>query len=173
MPIPPPLFEAIVDLTGRDDVRSVSCPFTDSALWRVLVKQQIQRAAATGLPLQEAYGLCGPDSGLPDVAAADWGGAIHIPYEGTCGADLFILSAWHRFFAEKVRDGGKLRWAVCKSCHHILLHGDYGELACATRRVIGDWTLYTSTAPYEDCNPFIEPRFDHFGNRHAGTESRP
>lgn len=157
MQIPRSLFEAIVDLSRRDDVHSVSCPFSDSALWRVLVERQVRQAAATGLPPREAYGLSGPDSGLPNIVAADMGGAIHIPYEGTCGADLFILPTWHRFFADAVRDGGKLRWAVRKPCHHVLLEGDHGELACATRRVIGAWTLYTSTAPYEDCNPFPYP----------------
>lgn len=160
-PLPQPLFEAIVELICRDDVRSVSCPFGDYALWRVLVEQQVRRAEASGLALQEAFCLCGPDCGLPDFNAADWGGEIHIPYEGACGADLFILPAWHRFSADEVRDGGKLHWAVSKPCHHILLQGDHGELACATRKVFGGWTLYTSTAPYEDCNPFIDRKFEH------------
>jgi len=173
MQIPRSLFEAIVDLSRRDDVHSVSCPFNDAALWRILVERQVQRAAATGWPLQKAYGLCGPDSGLPHIVAANWGGTIHIPYEGTCGADLFIVPTWHRFFADKVRDGGKLRWAVRKPCHHVLLQGDPGDLTCATRRIIGDWTLYTSTARYEDCNPFIDCAFDYSRKRHAGTKPCP
>jgi len=159
-PIPDLLFVAILDLIRRDDVCSVSCPFTDHALWRILVQEQVRRAKVTGLLLQRAFGLCGPDSGLAGINAEDWGGDVHIPYEGACGADLFILPEWHRFFVEKVRDGGKLRWAVHKSCHHILLCGDYGELACAMRTAIGDWTLYTSTAPYEDCNPFLETEIE-------------
>lgn len=170
-PMPQPLFEALVELSRRDDVRSVSCPFNDSALWRVLVEQQVRRGEATGLPVQQAYGLCGPDSGLPNFNAADWGGAIHIPCEGACGADLFVLPAWHRFFADKVREGGRLRWAVGKPCHHVLLQGDHGELACATRRVIDNWTLYTSSAPYEDCNPFIDRKLEYTGKRRAGTKS--
>jgi len=81
--------------------------------------------------------------------------------EGTCGGDLFILPEWHRFFADKVRDGGKLRWAAGgKRCHRVLLRGDYGEIGCATRETFGDWTLYTSTAPYEPCNPFVDPEMD-------------
>lgn len=159
MTIPKPVIDVILDLIQRDDVHSVSCPFDDFALWRKLIETQVLRAKATGRPLQQAFGLCGPDSGLPNIPVDDWGGEVHIPYEGACGADLFILPSWHRFFPEKVRDGGKLRWAVSKPCHHVLLSGDYGELACATRQVIGEWTLYTSTAPYEDCNPFVEERF--------------
>ena len=154
-PVPPPVFEAIVDLIRHDDVHSVSCPFTNYALWRLLVEEQVRRAEATGRPPQEAFCLCGPDSGLPGVEAEDWGGEVHIPYESACGADLFILPSWHRFFADKVRDGGKLRYAVGKPCHHVLLQDDHGELACATRKAVGDWTLYTSTAPYEDCKPFM------------------
>lgn len=154
--VPPPVFEAIVDLIRRDDVHSVSCPFAAYALWRLLVEEQVRRAEATGRPSQEAFCLCGPDSGLPGIEVEDWGGEVHIPYEGACGADLLILPSWHRFFADKVRDGGKLRYAVGKLCHHVLVRGDHGELASATRKVVGDWTLYTSTAPYEDCNPFID-----------------
>lgn len=153
--IPKVVFETIVELIYRDDVRSVSCPFADPALWRILVERQVQRATTSGLPLQQAFCLCGPDSGLPDVPFEDWGGEIHVPYEGACGADLFVLPPWHRFLSDKVRHGGKLRWAVQKACHHVLLEGDYGELGCATRRVIGNWTLYSSTAPYEDCNPLL------------------
>jgi hypothetical protein len=156
--VPEPVISMIHELIQRDDVHSVSCPFEDRALWRKLVETQVRRAEATGQSLQKAFCLCGPDSGLPNVPVDDWGGEVHIPYEGACGSDLFILPSWHRFFAEEVREGGQLRQAVRKPCHHILLRGDHGELVCATRQVIGDWTLYTSTAPYEDCNPFLEER---------------
>lgn len=159
-PVPAAALSAILDLIQRDDVRSVSCPFDDFTLWRALIEKQLRRAEATGLPLQSAFGLCGPDSGLPGIPVEDWGGEVHIPYEGACGADLFILPSWHRFFADKVRDGGKLRWAVGKPCHHVLLQGDHGELACATRTTFGDWTLYTSTVPYEDCSPFLDRELD-------------
>jgi hypothetical protein len=155
IPIETSLFKVILDLIRRDDVHSVSCPFTDPALWRALVGEQLRRSEQSGLPLQEAFWLSGPDSGLENIPVKDWGGEVHILYEGASGADLFILPAWHRFFAEKVKDGGKLRWAIHKPCHHVLLYGDYGELGCATRTVFGDWTLYTSTAPYEKYNPFF------------------
>lgn len=155
-PSPEPVRTAILELIRHEDIRSVSCPFDDFVLWRGLVGEQLRRAEATGLPLQQAFCLCGPDSGLSNLDVEDWGGEVHIPYEGACGGDLFILPRWHRFFADKVRDGGKLRWAVAKPCNHVLLHGDHGELACATRSVIGDWTLYSSTAPHEDCNPFLD-----------------
>lgn len=153
MNLPKSLVATILELVRRDDVRSVSCPFDDLLLWRELVEEQLRRSERLDLPPQKAFCLCGPDSGLWNVPIKDWGGEVHIPLEGACGADLFILPAWHRFFVEKVRDGGKLRWAIHKPCHHVLLQGDYGELACAARTVVDDWTLYTSTAPYVPCDP--------------------
>lgn len=155
--VPDALRTAILELIQNGDVRSVSCPFGDLQVWRALVAEQLRRSEATGLPLQRAFGLCGPDSGLPDIEVGDWGGEVHIPYEGACGSDLFILPSWHRFFADKVRDGGKLRWAVGRPCNHVLLRGDHGELACARRRAIDeDWTLYSTFEPYQDCSPFVE-----------------
>ena len=157
-PLPADLINEIMDLLKRDDVRSVSCPFQDYQLWRALVAEQLKKSEESGLPPRKAMYLCGPDDGLHHAPYGDWGGDVHIPYEGTTGADLFILPGWHRFFVEKVKNGGKLRWAVGgKRCHHILLKEDHGELACATRKRIGEWTLYTSTDPYEDCNPDVDP----------------
>lgn len=151
---------AILDLIQRDDVQSVSCPFDDFVIWRALVVKQLRRSEATGLPLQEAFALCGPNA-VYWQGIEDWGGKVHIPMEGACGGDLFILPEWHNFFADKVREGGKLRWAVGgKRCHRVLLRGDHGEIGCATRKTYGDWTLYTSTAPYEPCNPFVDPEMD-------------
>lgn len=158
--VPEYLREVILDLIRRDDVQSVSCPFDDLVIWRALVEKQLRRAEETGLPLQEAFALCGPNA-VYKLGIEDWGGEVHIPMEGACGGDLFILPEWHNFFADKVREGGKLRWAVGgKRCHRVLLPGDHGEIGCATRKTYGEWTLYTSTAPYEPCNPFVDPEMD-------------
>ncbi len=156
--LPADLLNGVMDLLKRDDVRSVSCPFQDYRLWRALIEEQLKRSEESGLPPREAMYLCGPDDGLIRASYEDWGGEVHIPYEGVTGADLFILPGWHRFLVERIKEGGKLCWAVGgKRCHHILLKEDHGELACATRRRIGEWTLYTSTEPYEDCNPDVDP----------------
>jgi hypothetical protein len=152
-PMPAPLFAAILELIQRDVVRSVSCSIRDHALWQALVAEQSRRSERSGLPRQEAFWLGCDDGGLGDIPVEAWGGEMHVPYEGICGSDLFVLPKWHGFLAEKIRHGGKLSWAIHKRCNHVLMHGDFGELACATRTVIGDWTLYTSTAPHEDCNP--------------------
>lgn len=154
--LPGPLFELILDLIRRDDVQSVSCPLEDYALWRALVGEQVRRARLTGQHPQLAFGLRGPDSGLPEVDAEAWGGGIHIPYEGACDGDLFILPKWHRFFQEDAGSDGSLRRATRKCCHYVLMQADFGELACATRTVVGNtgWVFYQSNDPHRPCDHF-------------------
>lgn len=139
----PHLRQTIIELAQRDDVRSVSCPFEDFSLWRSLVAIQVQRAKLMGLPPQQALRLSGPDSGLPGIEPEDWGGDIHIPYEGAAPGDLFILPDWWNFFAENAQANGSLTSACgSRPCHLVLTAVDYGELSCAHRKVIGDWVLY-------------------------------
>jgi len=166
--LPEPLFRLILDLIRRDDVRSVSVPFDDLALWRELVAEQRRRADATGQPLQRAFGLFGPESGLHGIPLDEWGGEVTIPYEGAFGADLFILPAWHRFLSDKIKEGGKLRYAVLKPCNRVIVREDHGEVACATRTEVGDgWWLYTWTAPHEDCNFIFDPEFERIVREHS------
>lgn len=50
-----------------------------------------------------------------------------------------------------------LDWATAnKPCNFLLIERDLGEAPCATRvgPIAGGWWLYSSTAPYKDCNPF-------------------
>ena len=148
------LFKAIAELAHREDVRSVSCPFGDAALWKALVDEQIRRATAENLPLQKAYCLCGPERGLDHLPIADWGGYVHIPYEGVCDGDLLILPSWRKFSPERMGDSGKLSYACAKACNHIIVDQDYGELPQVIRCHLGGWTLYSSMNPYRDCNPF-------------------
>lgn len=150
-----PLLTVLSNVIRRDNVSSVSCPLTDPAIWKILIAEQRRRADSTGLPLQQAFGLSGPDGGLDEIPISEWGGQVHIPFEGACEADLFIQPVWHSFLVDKVRDGGKLRWAVRRRCHNILASQDYGELACATRTIVGERVLYESTGPYEPINIFL------------------
>jgi hypothetical protein len=155
-----PLLTVLSDVIRRDNVSSVSCPLTDPDLWKILITEQRRRADLTGLPLQQAFGLSGPDGGLDEIPISEWGGQVHIPFEGACEADLLIQSPWHSFLVDKVRDGGKLRWAVRRQCHYILASQDHGELACATRTMVGERVLYESTGPYEPINIFL-PETQH------------
>ena len=137
------LFELIVSLSHRADVRSVSCPFDDRLLWRALVLEQVRRAALQGIAPAEALFLAGPESGLTDVAAEDWGGDIHIPYEGVCEADLFIVPKWHSFDRKGAAAAGTARAGVFGRAHrYVITRGDPGEFARDERMRCGESTMY-------------------------------
>ncbi len=156
--LPASLREALQDLITRGNVQSVSCPLHDTWLWRVLVEEQIRRAARTGLRLQSAFTLSGPDECLYDVPHEEWGGEVHIPFEGACGADLFIRPFWRNTFPEADKAGGSLSDVVFYPgedaeygyvCHYLLTTRDLGVLKCAERTAVGDgWFLYESNRPY-------------------------
>lgn len=151
------LRDVLEGLICREDIRSVSCPFLDCKIWRSMVTEQLRRAEQYNLPLQEAFCLCGPDSGLPDVPFAEWGGEVHIPYEGVCDGDLFIMPSWRRFRAERIKKG-MLSLGVAKNCNHLLIHGYFGDFENVTTTTVGEWTLYSSQRAPADCNPFLEQR---------------
>jgi hypothetical protein len=109
------------------------------------------------LKSQRAFKLSGPDSGLPtEVDAEAWGGEIHIPSEGICAGDLFIMPNWRAFWPSGAQEDGSLTRAVGKRCHFLLTANDYAELLAAHRTVMGNWMLYESKRPYEPSNP-LEP----------------
>ena len=152
--LPAPLFETIAQLIKRDDVKSVSCPFTDFPLWRLLVEEQIRRAQASGLPPQKAFYLSSCDGGQMNLTGADsrrypnephdWGGTVHVPYEGATGGDLFIEPDWHGFPWAITGEGGKFsRVSSSKPCRFLLSERNYANLECASRTQIGNWILYT------------------------------
>lgn len=157
--LPESVITLIDELIKRDNVQSVSCPFNNSKVWRLLVAEQVYRAKQTGKPLQHAFALSGPDSGF-GFDPTDWGGDVHIPYEGACMGDLFIVPMWRNLFPEKGAAKGDQAtlgdyahyWADPErghSCHYLLTQRDMGELSCAHRQVVGDgWYLYESSKPY-------------------------
>jgi hypothetical protein len=155
--LPPNLFEVIVRLAKQEDVRSVSCPFTDYWLWRELVAEQVRRSIARGLEPMAALSLNGPDSGVPFVhdrlcrTDREWGGDIHIPCEGTCSADLFVQPEYFGFSFAQARAAPTLSQAVFgadaealdKACTYLLTPSlNLGEIASAKRTVVSDWALY-------------------------------
>jgi len=146
--LPESVIALIGELIKRDTVQSVSFPFNNSKVWRLLIDEQVRRAKQTGLPLQKAFTLSGPDGGL-SCDPSEWGGAVHIPYEGVCEGDLFIAPLWRNF----IRENNSA--TLSTSYHYLLLQRDLGELNCATRRIIGDgWVLYESTRPYVKVDVF-------------------
>lgn len=176
--LPDELRDLILAMARREDVHSVSCQFRDAQLWEGLLQEQVRRARLSGKPPRDAFFLCGPDGGIPGIAKMhpgledlpedEWftgdtleeklGGRIHIPYEGVCGADLFVYPSWRAIYPEHwTEDGAELDWATAmKPCNHLLIERDLGEPSCATRTgpIAGTWWLYSSNAPYKPCSPF-------------------
>lgn len=176
--LPDELRDVILAMARRPDVHSVSCQFRDAKLWEGLLGEQVKRARKTEKPPRDAFFLCGPDggihgiakhhAGLEDMPPEEWfdgstmeeklGGDIHIPYEGVCGADLYVYPSWRKIYPEAwEKEGAELDWATAmKPCNHLLIQKDLGEPTCATRTgpIAGSWWLYSSNAPYKDCNPF-------------------
>lgn len=152
------LLPVLDELIIRANVESVSCPLTNLEIWRRLVEEQVRRSESAGISPQVAFTLSGPDGGI-SAPYEDWGGDVHIPYEGACGADLFIKPTWRRVFLEADARGGSLSDIVFSGgsipefgyvCHYLLTQEDLGPLRCASRREVGEgWVLYESNGPYE------------------------
>lgn len=137
--LPESVITLISDLIKRDNVQSVSCPFNNSKVWRLLVAEQVRRSKLLGTPLQKAFELSGPDCGL-GFDTTEWGGEIHIPYEGACTADLFIAPEWRNLIRETNSA------TLSTEYYYLLVKRELGDLNCAMRHVIGDgWLLYEST----------------------------
>ena len=164
--LPESVITLIGELIKRDNVQSVSFPFNNTKVWRLLVDEQLRRARATGLANQLALTLSGPDGGLACDPTA-WGGVVHIPYEGCCSGDLFVVPGWRNLYpdwkdqfprsgdgrGDKATLGDYSHYMADPktgdSCHYLLLKRDIGELRCAVRSEIGDgWFLYESNRPY-------------------------
>jgi|CXWL01.1.fsa_nt_gi hypothetical protein len=176
--LPDELRDFILTMAQRADVHSVSCQFLDARLWEGLLGEQVERARVTGKPPRQAFFLCGPDGGIPGIAKhypgledlpqAEWfkgstleetmGGDIHIPYEGVCGADLYVYPNWRKIYPDAWdKEGAELDWATArKPCNHLLIEQELPEPTCAIRigPIAGSWWLYSSKAPYKACSPF-------------------
>lgn len=158
--LPDSVITLIGDLIKRDNVQSVSCPFNNSKVWRLLVAEQVRRAGQTGKHLQQAFALSGPDSGF-GFDPTEWAGEIHIPYEGAVMADLFVAPKWRNFIPETNSA------TLSKSYYYLIVKRDFGELQCAIRRDIGDsWLLYESTRPYVKVDVFGEKYLHERTNAH-------
>ena len=77
-------------ITDRDDIQSVSSHFQDERLWKILVAEQVRRSKKMDLRPQQAFRLNGPDCRSMPFPIHEWGGDVHIPYEGLAAGDLII-----------------------------------------------------------------------------------
>ncbi len=141
-------------------------PYSDYKLWRRLCKEQLIRSDRTGYPPEEAFPLSGLDGNMWTIPYEDWGADIHIPYSGTCMADLLLQTERHRPQLVRDAEGGHLvdvfsSWGPSVEdgniCHYVLTPKDLGQLKCAHRTDVGEgWVLYESKQPYEP-NPRCKP----------------
>jgi NAD-dependent SIR2 family protein deacetylase len=163
--VPTELFNLIMAFARRPEISSVSIPHTDFKLWRALVAEQVKRAKVADPDSAKVFELNGPDGGIPYVNAGyerldlEWGGDVHVPYEGACGSDLFVQPNWFQINVEKAQETRNFNEAVfgiwgdigVKQCKYLMTHRlDLGELPSATRITYGDWAIYfpfTSTHP--------------------------
>jgi hypothetical protein len=169
----PPVRQKIAELLKQDDVRSVSCPYRDYELWRLLAAEQIRRAENLGISPSEAFTLSGPDGGnaLHGIPYESWGADVHIPYEGLCGGDLLIWPKGRRFRVPQGTTTGKLSVAATvRGCYYLLSPEDFGEVPFAVRTVVGDWVLYQSNAPYEPCDVFGVKELEAIKQRTAAAK---
>lgn len=150
------LYNMVAQIAAQSDVNSASCPFNWLAIWRILVEEQVKRSQRLDLPPQEAFKLSGPDNGFgDDKLAENWGGYVHIPYEGMCDGDVVFLPNWRIFNADKAGADGSLAAALRMNlCRYLFVPKErmLGELACATRKEIGDWMLYRQKARMSSTN---------------------
>lgn len=130
-------------LIAKPEIKSVSCPFNDFYLWRILVKEQVKRSIDTQLAPQETFYLCGKEVGFGDATSpTNWGGYAHTPYEGMACADCVFLPEWRKFFFEYAGNKGSLARATRLECNYLFSARDLGELGCADRTMVGNWFFY-------------------------------
>ncbi|ATG91419.1 hypothetical protein [Methylomonas koyamae] len=155
--LPRALFDLIDELITGATVQSVACPFNGFWIWRRLFQEQLKRSSKTNSKPLQAFSLSCADSTQVLAPYTSWGAELHRPYEGYCGADLFIKPKWRNTFPDTDREGGSLADIVFYGgeispdhrCHYLLTDTDLGELKCATRREVGDgWVLYENNQPY-------------------------
>ncbi len=126
----------------------------------MLVAEQIDRARRTGLHLQHAFGLAGPDDGLPFNTAACVR-YVHVPFEGMCQGDLLVKPDWRAIDLRAALGEGDLTAAMHgKACHYLLLKGIHREVDSAVRTLADGWTLYTSKRAYSPASPFLDWKFE-------------
>lgn len=138
------LLQKVRDLISLETVESVSCPFDDIDFWRMLVEEQKKRATISGKTFQQAFTLCGLDSDFHNFDPADLGGKVHIPFEGACRCDLFIIPHWRMDTLVTIRTSGEHDAPLLRECRYLLVQRDFGPISQSLRTVIGSWVLYES-----------------------------
>ncbi len=143
--IPRGVVELLCSLARRPDVKSISAAVKDYQLWRGLVWEQVKRSRAEGVPPKDALFLAGSDSGAGRVRAADWGGDLHIPYEGACEADVYVLPTWRVWDQVAAIEADSVLAGLLYMRHLpkvLIATRDLGQFAAEERIVCDGWFVY-------------------------------
>jgi len=147
------LMQKVRQIISLEAVESVSCPFDDIDFWRMLVDEQKKRASISGKGFQQAFTLCGPDSDFHSFDPTELGGNVHIPCEGACRCDLFIIPHWRMDTLVALRTSGEHDAPLLRECRYLLVQRDFGPISQSLRTVIGSWVLYESLNVNNRCDP--------------------
>lgn len=145
-PVPEGLQEVLCALARHPEIRSMSLPFTDWALWRALVEVQVRRSLSEGCSPNEALHLGGAEADAWAQEAADWGGEVKGPHSPEM-FDVFVLPLWHGWFRDRAVAAGSARVGSYVSgpgkCKKVLIaHCDLGEFETEDRIACEGWFIY-------------------------------
>lgn len=143
---PPGLAEVLCALARHPDIKSMSLPFTDYALWRALVATQVRRSLSENIPPNEALHLGGAEAGAWAQEAKDWGGEIQGPHR-TDMFDVFVLPKWHAWFRDRAvaarsARAGSYVFGPGKCSKVLIVSYDLGEFETEDRIACDGWFIY-------------------------------
>lgn len=145
-PVPPGLMEVLCALARHPGIRSMSLPFTDWTLWRLLVEVQVRRSLTEGCPPNDALHLGGAEADAWAEEAADWGGHIKGPHSPDL-FDVFVLPPWHGWFSDRAVPAQSARAGTSvhgpgKAGRVLIVDRDLGEFATEDRIACEGWFVY-------------------------------
>lgn len=159
--LPPSVSTAIVRLVKALELPAVAADERGFDLWHGLCELQMQRADATGQAPDDALALFASDNGIP-LQPPDWGGAVHVSWEGMRVATVMVMPEWRTFEPARAGDTGSLQLGLCagefgdapivrfasglectrERCLMMATRSDFGVLGCAWRLPVGGWVIY-------------------------------
>lgn len=146
--MPGALIQRLVELIEKLEILSVASGKGDMRWWQALCRLQLKRMHDTGKPAQEALQLSASSSGTP-LEPANWGGDIHISYEGMHILELTVLAGWRRIDSEAFLETGSLRAGLTRGfppgpeCRVLVTQSDLGMLPGLEREQYSDWFIYS------------------------------
>ncbi|WP_374355845.1 hypothetical protein [Chitinimonas sp.] len=142
--IPLALAARIAQLVEDWGLESVSTSGGGIDYWNMLCRMQLSAADRTGLPPAEALSLFACDRGVP-IVAADWGGDIHVSWEGMCISELTVLPPWwnvNQALWETEAPIAPALWRPLSLCVILVSPADLGERRDMVCERYPGWWLY-------------------------------